>query len=292
MNSVLIFGLLIAFGVLFLWFIYRKNFKIIKTPSVCLVTGGVKCGKTECCVYLSIKTYKKRYRVWWFKTHILRKVIEKPLFYTNAYITFGNGKKPHRLDKNIRLVTTQSLLRNERYNYGSVIYIEEASLLADNMDFRDVDKNIDLSLYAKLIGHETRGGCLFLDTQSVLDVHYAFKRVSSTYFFIQKRLNMLLFDVLYVREMINTENGVNNFTDDVDCTTRKVLIPFWYHHKYDRYEYSYLTDDLKSSDKRFGLEKGLVSFNNKYIERGDKRIKEVKVISKEEKKEENDNGAN
>lgn len=287
--QMLVLVLIVLFLVGFVYFTYRKNFKIIKTPTVCLVTGGVKTGKTKCCVWLSIKMYKRKYRLWWLKTHIFRKVIEKPLFYTNAYITFGNGKKKHKLDNNIRLVTLESLLRNERYNYGSVIYLEEASLLADQQDCRNEDKNIDLSLYAKLIGHETRGGCLFLDTQSVLDIHYAFKRVASTYFFIQKRVNFLFFDILYIRELINTENGVNNFTDDVDCTTRKVLIPFWYNKKYDRYEYSYLTDDLHASNRSFEVAKGLVSFNNKYIERGDKRIKEVKVISKEEKKEEKEN---
>ena len=43
---------------------------------------------------------------------------------------------------------------------------------------------------------------------------------------------------------IASDAKVNDFTDDVETTTRKVLVPFWYHHKYDRYEYSYLTDDI------------------------------------------------
>lgn len=269
--ELLVIVLIVAVLVGFVYFTYRKNFKNIKTPTVCMVTGGVKCGKTELCVKLVLKMFKRKVRAWWIKTHIFKKVIEHPLLYTNAYITFGNGKKPHKYDKYIRLITKESLLRKERFNYGSVIYIEEASLLADNMDFRDTDKNIDLSLFAKLIGHETRGGALFLDTQSPLDVHYAFKRVASTYFFIYKRLNFLLFDVLYIREMINTENGVNNFEDDVEVTMRKVLVPFWYHHKYDCYEYSYLTDDLPRSNKEFECYNGLVSFNDKYIEHTTKK---------------------
>lgn len=271
----LVFVGLILFGLIALWLIYRRNFKKIKTPSVALVTGGVKCGKSLLCVKLAIKDFKKRHRIWWIKTKLFRKILEEPLFYTNCTITFGNLKKhkSHKLDGCIRAVSLDTLTRDKRFNYGSVIYINEASLMADNMDFNNKERNCDLSLFAKLIAHETRGGVLYLDTQSVLDVHYAFKRVSSTYLFIQKNINLFLFHVLYVREMINTENGVNNFEDDVDCTTRKVLIPFWYHHKYDRYEWSYLTDELETEKGMFLPKQSLKSFNPMYVERSYKHFK-------------------
>lgn len=271
-----IYGILIAVGVLVVYIIYRKNFKILKVPSVCLITGGVKTGKSLLSVNLSIKDYKKRHRVWWLKTHILKKNMEEPLYYTNVTISFGNIKKakPHRLDKNIVHITLDHLLRDIRFNYKSVIYLQESSLMADNMDFNDKERNVELSLFNKLIAHETRGGALYYDTQSVLDNHYSMKRVCSTYFFIQKNLNCLLFHILYVREMINQENGVNNFTDDVDTTTRKVLVPFWYHHKYDRYEFSYLTDSLSNESEPVPYHNGLVSFNPLYRARADKRRKE------------------
>lgn len=273
--EVVVFVGLLLFGLIALWFIYRKNFKKIKTPSVALVTGGVKCGKSLLCVKLAIKDFRKRHRIWWIKTKFFRKILEEPLFYTNCTITFGNLKKhkTHKLDACIKAVSLETLTRDKRFNYGSIIYINEASLMADNMDFNNKERNCDLSLFAKLIAHETRGGVLYLDTQSVLDVHYAFKRVSSTYLFIQKNINLFLFHVLYVREMINTENGVNNFEDDVDCTTRKVLIPFWYHHKYDRYEWSYLTDELETEKGMFLPKQDLKSFNPMYVERSYKHYK-------------------
>lgn len=279
--EIFVFIALICFLLISLWFIYRKNFKKIKTPAVTLITGGVKCGKSLLSVKLAIKDYRHRHRVWWIKTHVFKKIIEEPLFYTNCKISFGNLKKekPHKLDSCIRAVTLDTLTRELRFNYGSIIYINEASLMADNMDFANKERNCDLSLFAKLIGHETRGGVLYLDTQSVLDVHYAFKRVSSTYLFIQKNINLFFFHILYVREMINTENGVNNFEDDVDCTTRKVLIPFWFHHKYDRYEWSYLTDELQREDSMFIPRQDLKSFNPLYVKRSFKHYK-----SKEESK--------
>ena len=236
MNKTILFIIVISIVVLILYFVYRRNFKILKVPSVCLITGGVKTGKTSLSVSLSTTDYKKRHRKWWLLTHLFRKDIEEPLFYTNSMISFGSlkRKKPHRLDKNIRYISLEHLNRDIRFNYKSVIYIQESSLMADNMDFNNKERNIDLSLFNKLIAHETRGGALYYDTQSVLDNHYSMKRVCSTYYFIQKNINFFLFRVLYIREMINTENGVNNFVDDVDTTTRKYLIPFWHLKRFDR----------------------------------------------------------
>jgi hypothetical protein len=148
--------------------------------------------------------------------------------------------------------------------------------MADNMDFNNVDKNIELSLWTKLIAHETRGGKVYIDTQSILDLHYAFKRVLSSYIFIQKRVDFWFFAIVWVREMINTENGNNNFTADVDESTKKVFLPRWWYKRYDRYEFSYFTDDLRKSNGEFIPKNGLISFNEKYREKADKRnIKEV-----------------
>lgn len=271
----------ILIAVIILYFVYRKNFKILKVPSVCLITGGVKTGKSLLSVHLAIKDYKKRHRVWWWLTHVFKKDMEEPLFYTNVEIRFKSIKRNkdgeyirnHHLDKNIVQVNLDHLMRIKRFNYKSIIYIQESSLMSDNMDWKDEGKNVELSLFNKLIAHETRGGKLYYDTQSPLDNHYSMKRVCSTYFFIQKNLNLLLFHILYVREMINTENGVNNFTDDIDTTTRKVLIPFWYHWKYNRYEFSYLTDDLETDNKIAPYHYGVVSFNKLYMQRADKRKK-------------------
>lgn len=281
---------IVLIAVIVLYFVYRKNFKILKVPSVCLITGGVKTGKSLLSVNLAIKDYKKRHRIWWWLTHVFKKDMEEPLFYTNVEIRFKSIKRnkdgeyirTHHLDKNIVQVNLDHLMRIKRFNYKSIIYIQESSLMSDNMDWKDEGKNVELSLFNKLIAHETRGGKLYYDTQSPLDNHYSMKRVCSTYFFIQKNLNLLLFHVLYIREMINTENGVNNFTDDVETTTRKVLIPFWYHWKYNRYEFSYLTDDLEKDNKVAPYHYGVVSFNKLYMERADKRKKAEP--KKEEKK--------
>lgn len=282
MNTNVIYFLLFLGLAIFLYVLYRKNFKILKVPSVCLITGGVKTGKSLLSVCLSQTDYKIRYIKWWLLTHILHKDLEMPLYYTNTTSSFGNlkRKKKHKLDKNIVYITKEHLMRDIRFNYGSVIYINESSLLADNMDFNNQERNVSLSLFNKLIGHETRGGAIYYDTQSPLDNHYSIKRVSSVYYFIHKSLDFFLFRVLYVREMINTENGVNNFTDDVETTTRKVLVMRWWYKRYDRYEFSYLTDDLEVNNIAFKPKQGLVSFNPLYQRMADKRKLFVKENNK------------
>lgn len=271
MNRSVILAILIVIGLVVLYCVYVKNFKKITLGAVNLVTGGVKTGKSLLSCELSIKEYKKRHRIWWFRKTFLKTKAEEPLFYTNVIISFGNlkSKKPHRLDKNIRLIELDALLREKRFAYKSVVYIQESSLLADNMDFNDKARNVELSLFNKLFGHCTKGGCLIYDTQSVMDNHYSCKRVLSTYFFIQKNRNFGLFRVLYIRELVNNEmltSTVNNFDSDVDFSTRKYLVWRWYYKKYDCYYYSYLTDMLEVSNTPFVKGKGLVSFNPLYVD--------------------------
>ena len=125
----LLFILFILLIVFIVWFIIRKNFKMLKVPSVCLITGGVKTGKSMLSVYLSIKDYKRRHRKWWLATHIFQKDLEEPLYYTNCFITFGSSKrllknKKHRLDKNIRYISLDHLNIDNRFIIKSNISIK------------------------------------------------------------------------------------------------------------------------------------------------------------------------
>ena len=73
--------------------------------------------------------------------------------------------------------------------------------------------------------------------------------------------------------MISSDLGSNSFTDDIDTTTRKILIPFWWHNRYDRYEFAKFTDDLeKSNDDNLEFD-SLISFNENYVRKIDTRKK-------------------
>lgn len=263
---------IVCFVALFL--LYRHNFKRIVVGCVTLITGAVKTGKSLLGVYLAVRKYRSQHLKWWVSVHIFKKEKEEPLFYTNTFVTFGHfnpkkslskRNKKHRLDKNIRVLELEHLMRLKRFNYGSVIYIDESSLLSDSQDFNNQIRNACLSLFNKLIGHETKGGYLFYDTQSIDDNHYSIDRVISNFHFIQKSRNFLLFRVLYVRELISKNLGENTFDKDVDLSMRKIIIGRWWYHRYDRYYFSYLTDDLPSDSVDLEFYSGcLRSFNPLY----------------------------
>ena len=281
------FFLIILFVVLLfiLWCVYRHNFKKITIQCVNLITGAPKTGKSLLCSDLAPRIYKKIHRRWWIATHIFRKDIEEPLFYCNVIFSFKNYKnsdnfedckrKPHKLDKNIRFCDIDILRRSKRLAYKSVVYIQESSLTSDAQEYMDKVLNCEQSLFNKLFGHETKGGIIFYDTQSALDNHFSIKRCTSSFLWILKSRNFFFFRVLYVREMINSDSvssSANNFNEDVDFTVRKYLVWRWCYKRYDRYYFSYLTDNYEVSNRKFDYINGkreLSSFSPLYRDAGE-----------------------
>jgi hypothetical protein len=169
--SIILIGLLVFFAIKF--FI---KFKTPKLNSLVMVTGGVKCGKSTLSVHMAITTFKRNLFKVKFK-NFFRKLFKKPLqelplLYSNVPLAI-----------NYVPVTRDMLMRKERFVYGSVVYIQEASLLADSQLIKDKDLNNQLLLFFKLFGHESKGGTCILDTQCIGDVHYSIKRSISEYFY-------------------------------------------------------------------------------------------------------------
>lgn len=238
MNFILI--LVIAFIVGFIVLKFLKKFKFPKIGSMCLVSGGVKCGKSTTAVALSIKEYKRRHRRWrirkFFQKLLRVPIGEEPLLYSN--IPLGVPYVP---------LTQALLLRQARFNYGSVIYVCEASLVADSQMIKDKELNERLLFFNKLIGHELKGGCIIYDTQSVADCHYSIKRCLSEYFYVHHLVKWIpFFLVAYIREDRYSEDGsiVSVNTSDVEDTLRRVIIRKRTWKLFDSYCYSSLTDDL------------------------------------------------
>ena len=169
--------ILLLIGVVILFFYLHHEFKIPKFGCMTLVTGGVKTGKSTLSVYMAIKRYKRNKRQIRF-LNILRKIIfkpalEEPLLYSNIPLGVPYVK-----------LTKKLIERKARFRYGSVIYINEASLFADSQMIKDMDLNERLLMFNKLIGHELLGGYIIYDTQAIVDVHYSIKRCLSNYFYI------------------------------------------------------------------------------------------------------------
>ena len=232
----IVFGVVIAALI-----IYYKFFKIPKIGSLCMVTGGVKTGKSTLSVFLAIKHHKKAVRITKIKNYFFRlfglksKIREIPLLYSNIPLNYDYVP-----------LTKDLLLRKSRFVYGSIIYICEASLVADSQLIKDQDVNVLLLLFNKLIGHETHGGKLIYDTQSISDVHYSIKRSLSEYFYIHHLRKGLFFLYAYLIENRYSDDGsviaVN--TGDVENDLVRVIIPKRYWKYFDCYCYSVFTDKL------------------------------------------------
>lgn len=236
--SLVCLGLLVLFGI---W--YFKHSKRLKLPNVYLVTGGVKTGKSAISVGLAVKTYKKMLRQYYlylpFRVLFHREIPKKPMLYSNI---------PLALVK-YNLLTKDILLRKVRIPNKSVVLIDEVSLLADSMLFNDKDINNQLTLFVKLFGHYSHGGYLIVNTQSLKDCHFAFKRCMAMYLYVHSMKKGFFFLHYKVREMLYNPDSdnttiVNAINEDIEKSTLSMLFLRKYLKMYDCYCYSIFTDDL------------------------------------------------
>lgn len=209
--------------------------------TIVLTTGAVKTGKSLNTVAGAIKEHKKRHMIWSIKKFFGIKE-EEPLLYSNIPLKY-----------NYVALSVVHILRECRFNYKSVVLLDEFALIADSQDWRCNEKNEKLLKFFKLFGHETKGGKIFINTQSIEDCHYAVKRCISRYYYIAKTIKWIPFIVIqkYVICGYNelqqgqaTQNGVT--MTDKHYTK---IISKKYYKMYDRYCYSILTDDLKETPK-------------------------------------------
>lgn len=241
MGNFLFFIILLGVSLFFLNKVLSK-FKTPKIGAVSLITGGVKTGKTTFAVNLAIKNYKRNVqsvKIRNFFAKLLRKKQEPlPLLYSNIPLSVPYVP-----------VTRELLQRKVRPVYKSVVLLSEASLVADSQLFKDPVLNEELMLFVKLFGHESHSGSLILDTQSVCDLHYSFKRCLSEYFYIHHLGKYLFFNVAYVRECRYSEDGtvISIDTGDSEENLKKVLISRKVWKYFDAYCYSAMTDDLPES---------------------------------------------
>lgn len=274
--------IIIVIIVLFLLFIYFKFFKIPKLKNVVFLDGGLGSGKSFYSVFLAIKLHKRALRKWHFQNYVCKflglfsknyknKEVEKPLLYSNIKL------------KNYEhvILTKELLTRDMRFNYKSVVLIDEFSLFADQQLYKNQDLNEKLQLFFKLFRHETKGGYMIVNSQSINDCHYSFKYIINDYFYIHHRIKLPFISLLAIREnFYSADNGnvVNSSNEDIETTLKKVVVFNKYYKSYDSYCYSIFTDNLETDNRLVNFIKNddlkadkLISFRDyKFL------IKEVK----------------
>lgn len=229
-------------------YLYVRYCKRLKIDNVYFVSGGVKTGKTFVSVALAIKTYKKNVRHWYLSC-----VLYGLLYLFTRHPRFKDETKKPMLYSNIPLryvkynpLTIDIIERKVRIPNKSVVLIDETSLLADSMLFKDKTINDELMLFYKLFAHYTHGGTCIANSQAIADNHYSLKRCMSHYLYINKRTKYPFISLFNVREMIYSADGsaINSVTGDIELSCMVIFFLNKYYKYYDCYCYSIFTDSL------------------------------------------------
>lgn len=251
-NTRFLSVLLVIGLVLLVLFFIRKKIKVLNVPNVYLISGAVKTGKTLLSVHLAKKEIRRNVRNWylkkWFYKLIRRedKIGLKPMLYSNIPLA--------RIKFN--LLTMDIILQQKRIPDKSVVLLDEASLLADSTLCKDKYINNRLMRFVKLFAHYSHGGKLIIDTQSISDLHFSFKRCMNNYLYIYSRTKFPFITIMKVREMLYSDDGslMNNSAEDIELTMRTIIIFNRTYNDYDCYCYSAFTDMLPF-EVRYDVEK-------------------------------------
>lgn len=261
--------LLIIIAIISIVFIvyFYHNHLILPLNSTCIITGAPKTGKSLLSIYQVYKWYKKALFKYYFKNiwaFILGKdkKSEMPYIYSNIPLKTPYGFIP---------ITKRHLLRLDKINDGSIVYLGEFSLVANsrlgqqkgfnkisNINYDEI--NEELLLFTKLSGHEWNGK-LIIDSQCISDCHYSVKRVLSEYYYIHHNIKLPFFRVLFVKECRYSEDNSSIDTNEnsIQDNLKWILVPTKkYFNMYDFRCYSIWTDN-----KRINNSDDLVFFKNK-----------------------------
>lgn len=267
--------LVIVFFLCIILFFVNKwlsKFKFPKITSLAVFTGDVKVGKSGVSLACALSLYRRlhfRWRVVCFFCKLLRKPLpEEPLLYSNIPLA---GVKYYDL-------TLDHILRNVRFNFKPVVYVDEASLLADcYLSKSNPELNTQLLKFFKLFGHESHSGYCIFNSQAISDLHISLRKCTSQYFYIHDISSKLIPFISYchMREERYSEDGqtINTYNNDVEDSLKTVIFRKSVFKKYDCHAYSILTDNLKVNNiarfNKYGSDlkaKNIISFRKEFAE--------------------------
>lgn len=235
--------LLILLLIGFILFIYFTFFKVPKLKNLTFIDGGLGTGKSCMTVRFAIGTYRKVVRNWYIYNFFVwwNRKSEYPLLYSNIPL-YNIDYVP---------LTKDLLYRDKRFNYKSVILIDECSLLIDQMEYKNAELNERLSEFFKLLRHMSRGGYCIVNSQSISDMHYSFRYCLNDYFYIHSKLRLPFISILKIQEFVySADNSVQQINDkDIEDNTKLFIIRNKYFKRYDPYVYSGFTDKKKRQCK-------------------------------------------
>ena len=285
----IIFFIIILIGA-FVFYKWYSKFKFPKITCIAVFTGAVKVGKTG----VSLACAKQKYRFVHFRWRVIcfflklfgkKNLPEEPLFYSNVELS---GIKYHPLE-------LDHILRKKRFNFKSVVFVDEASLLADCYLSKDrPELSTELLKFFKLFGHMTHNGYCILNSQQISDLHISLRKVTSQYYYVHETSSRFIPFVAFcrMREERYTEDksAINVYDKDVEDTLKTCIFSKRVFKQYDPYCYSILTDNLDNSSvehfNKIGSNlkaKKLISFRKEFVDLFNEGLKVGENLCEKEK---------
>lgn len=235
----------IIIALIIVWLvIYLKFFRMPKLNTINFVDGTNGSGKTQLCVYWSIRDIKrerKRYKIRKFLNKIFKKEMDlQPYLYSNLAL-----KDTPFVPVNKELLTREKV----RCSLNSIGLFDEYSLMADqNLCGRGNEEVCEkMRDFWKLCRHEGFKH-IFVNSQNISSVNYTLKDCISNYIYIHHRLKLPFFSIIYYREMTysrDDQNIMNVFNNNQNNNEfMKCIVPNSIFKKYDSRAYSIFTDNL------------------------------------------------
>lgn len=245
----------IFIALIIIWLvIYFKYFRMPKLNTINFVDGTNGSGKTQLCVYWSIrdaKREKRRYKIRKLIAKIFKKEIDKePYLYSNLAL-----KDVPFVAVNKDLLTREKV----RCSLNSIGLFDEYSLMADQNLCGKGNEEVCEKMrdFWKLCRHEGFRH-IFVNSQNISSVNYTLKDCISNYIYIHHRRKLLFFSIIYYREMtysrddssiMNVFNNNQNNDEFMKC-----IVPNSVFKKYDSRAYSIFTDSLPVLDNEIVIE--------------------------------------
>lgn len=242
--TLIIIGLLIFF----LWFYFSK-LKLPKLRNVVFIDGTLGSGKSALSVTIAVRLYKKAIRLYKIKKALgtifrNKKLIntEKPILYSNIAL-----RKIEYTPLTKKLITRQ----NYRFAYKSIILMDEFSLIADqNMYGKQYAEICErMNEFFKLFRHETKGGYIIINSQSVSDLNYTLKSVLNDYLYIHHKTGRFfpffcIYSVIERQYSRDNDGVIQTESGDVENNLKSLWCSKKYYKYYDTYCHSIFTDNL------------------------------------------------
>lgn len=233
---------------------FLSKFKFPKITALAVFTGAVKVGKTGVSLACALSLYRRVHLKWrirkFFQKLFNKPISEEPLFYSNIPLS------------NVRYfdLTLDHILRKKRFNFGSVVFVDEASLLCDcYLSKSNPELSTTLLRFFKLFGHETHCGYCIFNSQQISDLHISLRKCTSQYFYIHSTSSKWIPFVSFckMREERYSEDGqtLNTYDADVEDSLKTCIFRKSTFKKYDCCAYSIFTDDLPTDNIEHKLSK-------------------------------------